>query len=89
MTLDIIAAETKISKYYLCHSFSSAVGMTVFEYIQFVRIAKAKEMLVESNLSISSISSAVGFDNFAYFSKVFREREKMTPGQFRKNARLQ
>jgi len=85
MTLDIIARNTKISKYYLCHSFYDTVGMTVFKYIEFVRIAQAKQLLAESNLTISEISQAVGYDSFAYFSKVFKKNENMTPGEYKKS----
>lgn len=85
LSLDIIAVDTKISKYYLCHSFSSVVGMTVFEYITLARISKAKQLLSKTDMSISDIAAAVGFDSFAYFSKVFREKETITPRAYRKN----
>jgi len=88
LSLDAISKSTKISKYYLCHSFCEAVGMTVFEYVEFVRIAKAKQMLSETSESISAISVAVGYDSFAYFSKVFKKRENMTPNQYRKTHRF-
>lgn len=84
ISLDEISRKTNISKYYLCHSFSSMVGMTVFEYVQFVRISKAKQLLAETDYSVLDIALRVGFDNSAYFSKVFRQNEKMTPSQYRK-----
>ena len=83
LTLDDIAQDTKISKYYLCHSFCEAVGMTVFEYIEFLRIAKAKQLLAETNNSISEIASAVGYNSCAYFGKIFKKRENITPKQYK------
>lgn len=83
LSLDVIATETKISKYYLCHSFSSVVGMTVMDYLTLARISKAKQLLSETSLSISDIATEVGFDSFAYFSKVFREKESVTPRAYR------
>lgn len=84
LTLDIIARKTGISKYYLCHSFSSQVGMTVFEYIRIARISKAMKLLIQTTLSISEIALDAGFESFAYFSKVFRDHVGMTPGEYRK-----
>lgn len=84
LTLDVISQETKISKYYLCHTFCDAVGMTVFEYIEFVRMSKAKQLLSETNESISYIATLTGYDSCAYFGKVFKSRESITPTQYRK-----
>lgn len=84
LSLDSVSKSTFVSKYYLCHTFKSTVGMTVIEYITLSRISRAKQLLAQTEDSISDISVAVGFDNFAYFSKVFREYEGTTPGAFRK-----
>lgn len=88
LTLETISNEVKISKYYLSHSFSSIVGMTLFEYITLARISAAKKLLSESDKSISEIAAAVGFDSFAYFSKVFREKESITPSVYRKQNKV-
>ena len=83
LTLDIIAKENGISKYYLCHSFSSAVGMTVFEYIRVTRISNAMKLLTQTSATISEIALESGFESFAYFSKVFREQIGLTPREYR------
>ena len=84
LSLAVIIKDMNISKYYLCHLFRETVGMTVFEYIRYIRISRAKQLLTETEHSISEIAATVGFDSFAYFSKVFREYEDVTPGQYRK-----
>ena len=84
LSLDTISKNTNISKYYLCHTFCDAVGMTVFEYIEFVRMSKAKQLLSETNESISYIATLTGYDSCAYFGKVFKTRENITPTQYRK-----
>lgn len=83
LTLDLICENVKISKYYLCRNFKNAVGMTVFQYIEFVRISLAKDLLVKTDDSISEISQKTGFESFAYFSKVFRKHENCTPSKYR------
>lgn len=89
LSLDSLSKSTFISKYYLCHTFRTTVGMTVGEYITFSRISRSKQLLSESDMSISEIAAYVGFESFAYFSKVFREYEGMTPSAYRKRLRTQ
>lgn len=87
LSLDSVANATFVSKYYLCHIFRATVGMTVGEYITFTRLSKAKQLLRTTEDSISDISFATGFESFAYFSKVFREHEGITPSECRKKSR--
>lgn len=87
LTLDSVANAVHVSKYYLSHTFKNTVGMTVFEYITFTRISKAKQLLRETDDSITEICFAAGFDNLSYFGKVFREYEGTTPGTYRKSIR--
>ena len=83
LTLDLICENAKVSKYYLCHNFKNTVGMTVFQYIEFVRVSFAKDLLAKTDASISDISQKAGFESFAYFSKVFRKHENCTPSKYR------
>ena len=84
LSLNLIAQKTGISKYYLCHSFSNIVGMTVFQYIRIARISKALNLLAATSENISTIAMETGFANFAYFSKIFREYVGMTPSEYRR-----
>lgn len=85
ITLDSICEEASVSKYYLCRNFKQIAGMTVFSYIETVRITIAKEMLSKTDYSISEIAQKVGFESFAYFSKVFKRQVNCTPRQYRKD----
>ncbi len=85
LTLDLICEEINVSKYYLCKIFKNTVGMTIFKYVEYLRISRSKELLIKTDLSISDISQKVGFESFAYFSKVFKKHEKCTPSRYRKN----
>ncbi len=84
LTLSDICKNGHISKYYLCHEFKKKVGMSVFDYIISRRLTQAQRYLLEGDMQISEIADAVGFSSLAYFSKVFREHEGVSPGQFRK-----
>ena len=85
ITLDEISAHVHMSKYHMCHLFKETVGMTVNEYTLSRRISIAKKKLLFTSLPISEIALSSGFSSFAYFSKIFREHEGVTPKEFRKN----
>ena len=70
LSLDSVANAAHVSKYYMSHTFKNAVGMTVFEYITFTRISKAKQLLRKTDDSITDICFAAGFDDLSYFGKV-------------------
>ena len=83
LTLDEIGDAVHISKYYLCHTFKQHLNMTVFEYVLAKRISYAKRQLVYSDMSISQIALESGFPDFAYFSKIFKRTEGMSPKEYR------
>lgn len=78
-----ISAKLHISEYYLCHEFKKCIGSTVSEYIVSKRLAEAKNMLCETDRSISEIATELGFSSFSYFCKIFKEKNGMTPGELR------
>ena len=47
----------------------------------------AKDMLVNGTMSIVEISDYLGFENVTYFTRLFKEYEKISPAKFRNNAR--
>jgi AraC-like DNA-binding protein len=61
-----------------------AFGCTPIEYINRIRIDQAKILLVSTDWSTDRISEACGFTQSAYFSRVFKKLEKLSPSQFRK-----
>lgn len=87
LTLAGLAEQFYISKEYLASRFKQVYGCTVVRYIHRARLEAAKELLRQDELSVSSIASAVGFDHFSYFNKIFKREYGMTPTQFRESAR--
>ena len=49
-----------------------------------MRIDKSKLLLLSTNLKLQHISQLCGFKNEYYFSRIFKERENVTPGAYRK-----
>ena len=72
-----------MSPNYFCHNFKQEIGKTPISFINEYRIEKACEMLSESKAPISDIALSVGFDNFSYFIRKFREYKGVTPNKYR------
>lgn len=64
--------------------FRTATGSTVIDYVQNLRIEAAKRLLETSDDSSDDIASAVGYENPAFFRKLFKRRTGLTAGQYRR-----
>ena len=83
ISLDDLCAKFFISKYYLTHSFKNQFGLSITNYILNVRITHAKQMLRFSNKTIEEIGYETGIGAPAYFSRVFKEVEGVSPKIYR------
>jgi len=63
--------------------FRTATNMTPLQYLQSQRLSEAKELLQNSNLSISEIAYRVGYIDVSYFTKLFKQFVSITPKQYR------
>lgn len=85
--IDQICAECYLSKYHFCRLFKEKIGLTVMQYILKTRVAMAKELLSESDLSITEISESCGFSSISYFSRAFKNETGVSPLQYKKQTR--
>ena len=83
-TIASIAGQYHVSPSHLCHIFKSITGYPLMEYLMNCRLSAAKNMLGETEKTISEIVVACGFSNNSNFSRFFKDRVGMTPSQFRK-----
>ena len=60
-------------------------GLTYSEYVKSLRIEKAKNLLINTDLSIHEIMEYIGFKYNAYFYKIFQKNTGMTPMEYRKS----
>ena len=84
ISLDEIAAQVCLSKYYLNRLFSSHVGMTPHRYFTNMRVQHAKQLLLTTHGSIEEIAEQCGFENASNFIRLFKQRTNMTPTAFRR-----
>ncbi|MBD5395484.1 MAG: helix-turn-helix domain-containing protein [Lachnospiraceae bacterium] len=68
---------------YLARLFKADVGKTMGAYIRDMRMERAKQLLRSSDETIGNIAWEVGYDNFSYFSQLFRKNTGMSPKEYR------
>ena len=85
ITSSHVANECCLSPKQMNRIFIKETGKNVSNYINAVKIKKAKRLLLESNLSIKEISFILGFENEGSFILFFKKHCSTTPGSFRKN----
>ena len=81
-----IADEMGISAAYLRKQFFEAEGLSVNEALNRLRIGKAAELLVSTEMTVEEIAREIGFENTKYMFVLFKRMEGMTPGQYRAQA---
>ncbi len=59
-------------------------GIGISEYIRILRLQKAKELLLQTNLPINIVANSVGISDYNYFTKIFKKYVGVTPKEFRK-----
>ena len=74
---------------YLNRVFKQATGKTIFNYLNELRIIRAKQFLENGLYSISDVSEMTGFNDVYYFSKVFKKYAGTTPGKYSKLVTIQ
>lgn len=81
LSLDQIADDLSISKYYMCHQFKQQTGTTIFQHLLLHRISLAKSLLQQGK-NASETSELAGFGNYTNFITSFREITGYSPKQY-------
>lgn len=79
-----VAENINISKNYLCDIFKKELGVTFINYVTNLRIEKAKEYLTGTDMKMYEVSNAVGYNDYAYFSQIFKKHTGKTLSSYRK-----
>ena len=84
LSLAEIAEAAGLSEQHFCRIFKRNTGMTPIEFLTKKRIAEAKTLLSDTEMTISEIGRAVGFSDRSYFTSVFRKYEGFSPSDYKK-----
>lgn len=84
LTLNEVASHVFISPSYFLRIFKDITGCTFRGYINDLRIEASKNLIRQGKYTMLEISSAVGFEEQGYFTKVFKKKVGVCPNQFKK-----
>ena len=87
LTLEQLAEEAHMNKYYLSHAFKREYGISPINYLISRRIDESMYLLAETDLSVSQIAQLLGFSSLSYFSQAFRKAHGTSPNAFRQHSR--
>lgn len=79
-----VANHININKVYFSQIFKKETGQNFIDFLTGIRMEKAKSLLVTTGNKIYDVAMAVGFENYRYFTKLFKDITGMTPVEYRK-----
>jgi len=85
ISLDTLSEKFFVSKTTIIYNFKKYVNASPIDFLVNLRITKAKEKLLSTNLSINKISEACGFSSPNYFGLIFKQKEGLSPAFYRKH----
>ncbi|WP_433923756.1 helix-turn-helix domain-containing protein [Paenibacillus taichungensis] len=84
INLNIVADKLNLTSGYLSSIFKEKTNINFSEYLNNLRVERAKELLVNVDLRIQDIATQVGYQNVNSFIRMFKRRYGLTPGEYRK-----
>jgi transcriptional regulator GlxA family with amidase domain len=84
VTLSQMARQAALGERTFLRRFRAATGMKPTEYVQHLRVAKAREMIELTNESIEEITRRVGYEDVGSFRQVFQKIMGLSPGEYRR-----
>jgi AraC-like DNA-binding protein len=73
-----------ISKGSLCRFFKQNIGITIFEYLNKIKVEFACKLLMDPDLSILKVCLDIGFNNLSHFNEQFKKSTGVTSMEYRK-----
>lgn len=83
-SIDMLAEHLNISKSYLSKVYKEETGESIWNYVMRIRIAKAKEMLVNTDATNFAVAKAIGYSSEYHFSRAFSKSVGMPPSTYKK-----
>ena len=84
ITVADVSKHINYSESYFGYAFKKKYKMSVSQYVRELQLAKSKDLLENTSFSVASVASYVGFDDFTYFSALFKKHFGLSPKEYRK-----
>ena len=81
-----LAEQVYLNEQYLARLFKKSVGLSILEYVTQERLKLARELLLGTDYPINRVADSVGYDNYSYFTRLFKRETGMTPQEYRQHA---
>jgi Response regulator containing CheY-like receiver domain and AraC-type DNA-binding domain len=88
LSLTQLADHFHFSYNYLSTFLSENLTTSFSEYVKTLRLARAKQLLTETDMNLSEISEAVGYSDLSYFSKLFKKEFQLAPSKYRRKKQV-
>ena len=88
LELTLLAEKAHLSKFHFCRFFKRHIGMNPMKFVASLRIERAKELLKQDGLTVSSVANEVGFKDISNFIRQFKKATGVTPTTFRDSSRI-
>ena len=85
LNLYSLAEKVYLSPSYLCARFKRITGFGINKYIKNVRMERAEQLVVNTNMKIIDICEQVGYHNLSYFCQSYKEHFGKTPEKYRQH----
>ena len=82
ITLDSLCFLFRSNKTTVCKQFRDEYGITVFAYLNSLRLKEAKRLITEGRQSITEIAFSLGFESIHYFTRFFKKMTGKTPTEY-------
>lgn len=83
VSMELLASEIGMSPRNLTRRFKAATGHVPGAYLQLLRVSAARELLEGGRAPVQSVSSAIGYEDVAFFRTLFKRHTGMTPAEYR------
>ncbi|MFC5449202.1 response regulator [Paenibacillus aestuarii] len=88
LNMAVVSNHFSLNYSYFSQAFHEYSGESFSNYVRRLRLDKAKELLVHSDLKVYEISDQVGFENVKHFTRLFKDTEGITALEYRRQRRL-
>ena len=87
ITLADIANAVHLEEHYCCSLFSRSMGISIFDFLNQKRIESAESLLITTDMSLAEIAYSCGFDDYNYFSRLFKRYAGISAMRYRRMKR--